>query len=207
MGQVWSVVCGVIVSLGGGGAIVFGLSSFLGRVWADRLMARETNRHAAELERLRVSLKSESDAELEMLRARLTHELDELRTANQVNAHTHLQGRASKLEAYRQVTDVIADLLADFDAHFFQGVAVPDPQARFREFNRRRLKAYADLAMFAPLVVMGASDKLFDYLMAVANDEQSYEWAEVRRCALTMLNAMRADIGIGDEPVVYTGVR
>jgi hypothetical protein len=35
------IVVSVLVSLGGGGAIVVGLSSWLGKIWAERLMERE----------------------------------------------------------------------------------------------------------------------------------------------------------------------
>ena len=33
----WQTVIGLLTALGGGGLIVFGLSSWLGRVWADRI--------------------------------------------------------------------------------------------------------------------------------------------------------------------------
>lgn len=46
------IVAGVIAALGGGGAIVAGLSSWLGKVWADRLMAKETAKFREDLERL-----------------------------------------------------------------------------------------------------------------------------------------------------------
>jgi hypothetical protein len=44
----------IIVALGGGGAIVFGLSSWLGKVWADRLMQKEKATHDRELEDFKV---------------------------------------------------------------------------------------------------------------------------------------------------------
>jgi len=46
------IVAGVIAALGGGGAIVAGLSSWLGKVWADRLMVKETAKFREDLERL-----------------------------------------------------------------------------------------------------------------------------------------------------------
>lgn len=46
------IVAGVIAALGGGGAIVVGLSSWLGKVWADRLMVKETAKFREDLERL-----------------------------------------------------------------------------------------------------------------------------------------------------------
>ena len=44
----------IIVALGGGGAIVVGLSSWLGKVWADRLMQKEKATHDRELEDFKV---------------------------------------------------------------------------------------------------------------------------------------------------------
>jgi hypothetical protein len=46
----------ILASLGGGGAIVFGLSSFLGKVWATRLADEERARFQTELERYRNEL-------------------------------------------------------------------------------------------------------------------------------------------------------
>ena len=46
----------MLAALGGGGAIVFSLSAWLGKVWADRLMQREVARHSRELEELRSDL-------------------------------------------------------------------------------------------------------------------------------------------------------
>ena len=46
------IVAGVIAALGGGGAIVAWLSSWLGKVWANRLMIKETAKFREDLERL-----------------------------------------------------------------------------------------------------------------------------------------------------------
>ena len=35
--SLWQTVLGLLTALGGGGLIVLGLSSWLGKVWADRL--------------------------------------------------------------------------------------------------------------------------------------------------------------------------
>ena len=41
MNDIFSIVGTLILSLGGGGGIVFGLSSFLGKVWASRFLEQE----------------------------------------------------------------------------------------------------------------------------------------------------------------------
>ena len=47
------VASAVILSLGGGGVIVFGMSSWLGKVWAERILNAEKNKYAADLEELK----------------------------------------------------------------------------------------------------------------------------------------------------------
>jgi hypothetical protein len=55
------VATAVLLSVGASGAIVFALSSWLGKVWAERLMAKETAKHNRELEELRSSLRIQAD--------------------------------------------------------------------------------------------------------------------------------------------------
>jgi len=49
-------------SLGGGAAIIFGFSNFLGKVWANRLMTKEKAEYARELESLRNRLVKETES-------------------------------------------------------------------------------------------------------------------------------------------------
>ena len=44
-------------SLGGGAVIVFAFSSWLGKVWAKRILEKEKHQYAAELERIKTELK------------------------------------------------------------------------------------------------------------------------------------------------------
>jgi hypothetical protein len=44
--EVWQVAGAVLASLGGGGIIVLGLSSFLGKVWANRALAKQKQDYA-----------------------------------------------------------------------------------------------------------------------------------------------------------------
>ena len=46
----WGIAGAILVSVGGGGAIVFALSSWLGKVWATRIADAERARFARELE-------------------------------------------------------------------------------------------------------------------------------------------------------------
>ena len=52
MTEFWQTIVGILGSIGVGCAIVVGLSSWLGKIWAERLMAQETAKYREELERL-----------------------------------------------------------------------------------------------------------------------------------------------------------
>jgi hypothetical protein len=58
---IFHVATAVLLSVGGGGIFVLGLSGWLGKVWAERLMARETQTHRLELEKLRIELQTDAD--------------------------------------------------------------------------------------------------------------------------------------------------
>ena len=60
MKDIVEIVGGVIVSLGGGAAIVFAFSNWLGKLWADRLMSAEKAKHDRELESFRAEIKREA---------------------------------------------------------------------------------------------------------------------------------------------------
>lgn len=59
--MIFEIAGAILLSLGAGGAIVLALSSWLGKVWAERLMAKETARHTHELEKLRSTLQIQTD--------------------------------------------------------------------------------------------------------------------------------------------------
>jgi len=54
--EIWSVAGAVILALGGGGVLVFALSSWLGKVWATRIAQAEKARFANDLETYKAEL-------------------------------------------------------------------------------------------------------------------------------------------------------
>lgn len=188
----WAVVLQIIASLGGGGLIVAGLSSWLGKLWADRLMARERADHEAQLARLRANLEHQNQTQIEALRTEL-----------RVTEEKHLKGFQDRVAIYRMAVDIVADFLGDLDRYLQAGQAIPEE--RYDMFNRMRMKAYGYLAMLASQRVMDAYDQLADHLLQIVGGQQSYEWDEVRRLALGLLNAVRVDIGLDPSPIKYNG--
>lgn len=69
--QVLRIAATILVSLGGSGAIILGLSGWLGKVWANRLMQADRIRYERELEVLRSSLRATVDTQTERLRTEL----------------------------------------------------------------------------------------------------------------------------------------
>lgn len=68
MKELFELASVILLSLGGGGVIVFTFSSWLGKVWASRLMAAETAKHSQDLERLREELSRNSESHKVKLR-------------------------------------------------------------------------------------------------------------------------------------------
>lgn len=62
MREVVEVGLFIISSLGGGVAIVFSLSNFFGKLWANKLMAKETAQHSRDLESLRSQLLKDTES-------------------------------------------------------------------------------------------------------------------------------------------------
>jgi len=56
MREVWETAAAVVASLGGGGLIVIGLSTWLGRVWAERILSADRAKYAREIAELQGSL-------------------------------------------------------------------------------------------------------------------------------------------------------
>jgi len=51
--DIWSLTQAIFLAVGGAGAIIFGLSSFLSKVWAERILEKEKQAYTKELEDIR----------------------------------------------------------------------------------------------------------------------------------------------------------
>lgn len=60
--SVWEFVLAFLASLGGGGAIVLGLSNWLGKVWSDRLAEKLKAENSRDLERVKTELMHEVES-------------------------------------------------------------------------------------------------------------------------------------------------
>lgn len=192
--DILKIVATAVASVGGGGAIVFGLSSFLGKVWANRLMEAERARYVQDLERLRAELHHASEANLASMKSKID-----------IYKEKHLKGHADKLAIYRRVTDVVVELLGNLDKMPLLNAPQKNMIESWDRFNCGRMKVYGYLAMLAPQRVMDAMDGLMDHLILITQRKESYEWPRVRELVYTLLNEVRRDIGIDTTPIEYRG--
>lgn len=210
----FEIAAAVLTSLGGGGLIILGMSGWLGKVWADRLMQAERAKHdkdlvayRAKLEREQAELRATQESELTALRTTLTHDsqelLESIKTELDVAKQKHLRGFNDKLAIYRLGADLIAEMLGNLDQA--TDIGQLPTQAQIDAFNRGRIKAYAYVGMIAPQSVMDAFDELIDYLLMISHGEEAYDWEMVRTKGLKLLNQIRADVGIDISEVTYNG--
>ena len=72
IGKITTIVLAVIGALGGASAIVGGLAAWLGKIWADKLLLKESIKYQKEIE----EFKNRYTTELEYLRAGITEKQD-----------------------------------------------------------------------------------------------------------------------------------
>ena len=189
--EIVKIATAILLSLGGGGAIIFAFSSWLGKVWADRIMAKERANFEREITALKASLEKTNAESVEKLKTDL-----EIFRDTQLKAHT------DKIAIYRMAIDIIVKFLVNMDRTQQHQENNKDVYLAFLE---GRLRAYGYLSMLAPQNVMSAYDNLTDHIELVANGKKPDDWPTIRQKAIQMINLIRIDIGIDPSPIEYRG--
>ena len=68
----FKIASSILVSIGGGAAILFGLSSWLGKIWAEKILSSDRDRYNRQLE----MLKSDLSSDVEKLKSQMALKLD-----------------------------------------------------------------------------------------------------------------------------------
>ena len=152
------------------------------------------------------------DKKLAEQQANYAEKLEAVRAELDIYKEKHLKGHTDKIEIYRLVVNLLAEILGDLD--YLRGGTQPLPdganeaiRSRVDKFNRNRMKAYGYLAMMAPQNIMDAYDSLIDYLLEVICEGKEYKWPMVRKYALNLINEARKDVGIDSSSIEYRGAR
>jgi hypothetical protein len=196
MMEVLEIAGAILASVGSAGAIILGLSTWLGKIWANRIMLADRAAHDRELERLRTELRAEAERQQSALQA----ELD-------IFSAKHLGAHVDKLAAYRFAVDLVAGILAHLTQYAIGLGDMTRAKEIVNQFEQSRLKLYGYLAMLAPQEVMDAQDALMECILEAIYDGKKHEWREVRELALVLINEIRKDIGVDPRPIAYRGSR
>ena len=203
--EILNIALTILGSIGIGGVIVLALSSWLGKVWANRIMDSEKQKYEKELTNLRADLERENQKALANIQHQQTESIEWFKSDLNIFKDKHLKGFNDKLICYRELINLIADTLGTLDSHMINGKALtPEYLANA---NLQRLKIYGYTAMIAPQPVMDAQDNLIDFLLEIIEGRKPYEWSEVRNKALNLINEIRKDIAIDINPISYNGSR
>ncbi|MGF1732147.1 hypothetical protein [Photobacterium kasasachensis] len=95
--ELFSVSAVIVSSVGSAGAIIFGLSSWLGKVWANRLMETEKFKHQQELVTITEDIKNKNNVELEKLKAKI-----------EANSHVEKLNKTHEHEQRKKIKEVIS---------------------------------------------------------------------------------------------------
>ena len=190
-----------LVSVGGIGAVVAGVSTLAAKLLTDQMLAKHNQKLLAELE----AIKTDHASKLEAIKTELATKLEATKRELDILKETAMRFQNDKIIIYRLVIDMVSRFLGALDAHYRRGLSQPEAWESVDQFNQERIQVYGYLAMLAPQAVMDAQDRLVDNLILVTHGEVVYDWSVVRENALMMLNAVRDDIGIGDSHILYNG--
>ena len=172
------------------GTLIVGLASWLGKVWAERILRSETQKLQQQLAQTQNAL----DISLEKSK----RELDFLK-------ETRSNIYNDKIVIYQKIIDIVAKLLANLDAHHSGRLNPTETEKHYDQFNEQRMKVYGYLGMFAPQSVMDAHDRLIDHLILISYGNKPYIWSEVRELVLYFMNEVRQDVGIDKSNIRYLG--
>ncbi len=195
LAEYFKIAAAVIGSVGGSALIIGGFANWLGKVWADRLMAKEKASHDQALEELR-----------DKLRLSTEKQLSEVNHWFAIQKETYLKHHSDKIIIYRAVIDIISEILRELEKVSSGRQPSISPEV-LEKFSMSRLQAYGYLAMLAPQSVMDCFDALTDLLLGILYDGKKATWFEIRSLAIELLNAVRADLALIEGPIQYRGQR
>lgn len=176
----FKIATAIIVSLGGGAFLILAFSSWLGAIWAKRMLQSERAKHAKLLENIK-------------------NELDIIKQKDLTRHH-------DKLTLYRDIVCIISEILRELEAisTLKQETISEDVE---RSFSLNRTKAYGYISLVSSQEVMDRYNDMIDYFIPIIYEGKTSPWKEMRSKADSLLNSMRKDLGINDEEIFYRGER
>jgi hypothetical protein len=170
--DVLEVSAAVIASLGGAGAIVFGLSSYLGKVWAERGLAEQRQKY----EQLNIAFSNQ----LDIATRRIQIELDALGHLHKLRTQAEFE-RMQELWKALSALRIAIDILPDKTQHNAESLNVLEYliQNRSLELAERISEAQSILDDHTLLIPKDIAD-LANQTVELARDELDFQqWRAV----------------------------
>jgi hypothetical protein len=178
--DIFKVAAAVIASIGGSALLLAAFSSWLGGVWAKRMLQNERAKHSEALE----SIKKELDI---LKQKELTRHFD-------------------KLAIYKDIVHLVSEILRELEAVATSKQDKINPEIE-HSFALSRNKAYGYITLVSNQEVMDTYNDMIDFFIPVMYEGKEESWVDMRSKADIMLNAMRSDLGIQDSKIIYRGER
>ena len=105
----------VLASVGGAGAIILGLSSWFGKVWASRLMEADRAKHQQELSVIRDDLRRATEAELKAVQHSYDTQMDDLLRRRQIYERLIVAMRVFLTSNHKATAEQKKEFLATYD--------------------------------------------------------------------------------------------
>ncbi|WP_299775907.1 hypothetical protein [uncultured Pseudoteredinibacter sp.] len=178
--EIFKIAIAVIASIGGSAILLAAFSSWLGSLWAKRMLQNERAKHSEVLEGIK--------KELDILKQKeITRHFD-------------------KLAIYKDVVHLISEILRELEAVGTEKQDKISPEVE-HAFALSRNKAYGYLSLVSTQDVMDKYNDMIDFFIPIMYEGQSASWIDMRSKADALLNAMRLDLGIRDSSIIYQGAR
>jgi len=101
LNEILNVAFSIILSVGTSGAIILGLSGWLGKIWAEKILNSDRTRHQKSIE----SFKSDLASEVEVLKRDLSLDVERLKSELSLNVERLRSDLALKLEISRRLSE------------------------------------------------------------------------------------------------------
>jgi hypothetical protein len=196
LGEVLSTGASIIVSLGGAGFIILGFSSWLGKVWAERLMQNQRLSNEQKLAELRANLERQNQLDIQRLKTELS-----------LLQHRELTSHQEKINIYKIAIDMFSDFLFDLQTLFESPQNHTLLNEKLISFERMRMKTYAILCIHASQDVIDAHENLVEIIIYTLEGKKQFNWEEIRGACMSLLNGARKDLGIMGDNIQYRGTR
>lgn len=188
--EAYEVAQAVIASLGGGALIVIGCSTWLGKIWAKRILESDRNKYALDMESIRQANKTASEA---LKVASSTHS-ESIRIYSELrcNAVTQLWKDFLRIKKLIPLSVFYLDLIPNGRKvnEILTPVAIQETKDNFTIEKRNSLNQL-DSDEFSPYLEEKHLDLLLLYRKAIYRIHYCYE--ELERTEQVNINAWRSD--------------